>query len=949
MPEAQIDNRKPYLRILGYISRIALALLCTFGLAIFTFDAVGANINGGAVLVMSAVVCTVLGAMLCTKRLMAVGSVVFVCAFLMFVGSYGGIFEVLYLTAVAVCNLWFGRLDELGYYGAEERIVDISERLTELEIDGGQLIMLASMLAVFIFGVISAACTIRRARVVPYLGITVVLAAVMIAFGTCEGARGLAPMLASLCGVVALSVYDGVYCSKKYISNEIGVSSKSPDARREVEHVLRVNSSLGGFTGITAALIALVLLIFPMHISEPMADIPAVSSSLTKLENFFSAVAHGSGVSSTVIFGDNVANQVRKSTAQRRIFSGKRIFEVHSDVNIPIYLRSWVGKDYTGDGWYTANEEQVAEYRSRFGGGFSHEYLTAELLRAVDPSLVAAPKAGETLAPHLYLGYVSAYVHLDKKAPSASLLYLPSYTDQKTRLLTYGSRDDTHHRGYANYYDGIFNSADYVLVDDYTVLSHLQTAPSEESILGISAFVEEYRRQYGLLDKMRELLASGGDEDDVRGYFEGAVDAELTQPHDILSSYTFPSGENTLAYRYAYTMSEAQRREVDALMDNLPLYYEFVYDSYLTGCEKFSSFEQLVAEICGVSSAQLHKKAQSYTGRHEIATAIIDYLSENMVYTLEPIAPSDARTYYNAAETFLFDTREGYCVQYASAAVMLLRAAGIPARYAEGYVAHSFNVSPAGGVSKYEVTVRDSSAHAWVEVYYDYYGWITYEATASSVIGNGNGYIDGGTDNAPDTAPSDTADKHPLDTEPSDTTTLDTTSKQSVTTNDKSGKTDTAKARRTIRVGVIVTVIGIASTAAGVVVLVYRGKTQERKRLEIVEMARRSLVGERYRRDTAEYIGDEIMKLLRYLGFTPESTERASAFAKRVDGALGTLNGQGFVDVMPIIQKSEFSDNVTSEELSSAASYYAALSKSTLEKASLLARIRIKCVDVFHK
>ncbi len=947
MPETQLDNRKPYLRILGYISRAALALLCTLGLALFTFDSLDADISGGTVFIMAAAVCTVLGVMLWTKRLFAVGAVVLLCVFFLFVGSYGGIFEVLYLTAIAAYNLWFRRLGELGYYGSEDRIVDISRRLKELELDEGRLVLLAAMLAVLVFGIISTVCTVRRARVVPYFGTAVVLAAIMIAIGACEDTRGHALILASLCGIVALSVYDGVYCSQKYISNELGANSKSPDARRETEHVLRVNSSLGGFTGISAALIALALLIVPMQISGPMADIPTVSNAVVKLENFFSAIAHGSG-GSGIIFGDDAVSGVRRATAQRRIFSGKRIFEVHSDVNMPIYLRSWVGKDYLDDGWYTATEEQLTEYRSKFGGGFSHEYLTAELLRAIDPSLVATPNDGERLAYHPELGYVSTYVHIDKKAPTEALLYLPSYTDQKTRLLVYGSRDDKHARGYANYYDGIFSSADYVLVDDYTVLSHLQTTPSTDSILGISAFVEEYARQYELLREMRELIAAGGDEDDVRGFFDSAAGEVFGAEHRISDTCPLPSGEGTLAYRYAYAMSTAQRREVDALMDNLPLYYEFVYDSYLTGCEKFSSFEKLVGEIFGASGADLRQKAQSYTGRHEIVTAVIKYLSENMVYTVEPSEPSGMRPYSNAAETFLFDTREGYCVQYASAAVMLLRAAGIPARYAEGYVAHNFSASPKGDIAKYEVTVRDSSAHAWVEVYYDYYGWITYEATSSYVVGDSYDGIDVGADSTPDTEPTDTTDTEPLDTEPTDVTTADTSPTRPVTTDDNSGQTGTPP-KRDVRVGVIAMVLVIALAAAGVVFIAYRGRTLEKKRLEIAEIARRGLVGERDRRDTAEYIGDEIMRLLSILRLVPDSGEMASAFAKRVDSVLGTLDGQAFAEVMPIMQKAEFSGEVSSDELASVASYYASLYGVTQEKVNPFMRAYIKYGAVFHK
>ncbi len=945
MPETQLDNRKPYLRLLGYISRVALALLCTFGLALFTFDAAGVEIDRGTVFAISAIVCALLGAMLCTKRLFAVGAVVLACAFLLLAGSQGGIFEVLWLTVITAYNVWLRRLDALEYYGAEQRIIDISDRLAEL--DENRLVFLAALIIVLVFGIISVACTVRRARVVPYFGVSVVLAATMIALGACEDITGLAFMLASLCGVVALFVYDGVYCSKKYIGSELGFSKKSPDARSEINHVVRVNSSVGGFTGIAAALTALVLLIIPMQITEPMPDIPAISSTAVKLENFVNAVANGSSGGVSVIFGDNAANDIRSTAAQRRIFTGKRIFEVHGDVNTPIYLRSWVGRDYVDDGWHTAAEDELPEYRSTFGTGFSHEFLTAELLRAIDPSLVATPHGENAVSYHTELGYVSAYVHIDKKSPTESLLYLPSYTDQRMRLLAYGSRDDTHTRGYANYYDGIFSSADYVLVDDYTVFAHLQLPPSDGSILSVSALVAEYARQYDLLFEMRRLISSGGDEDDVRGLYESLADAEFTQPHSLSDAYTFPSGESSLAYRYAYAMNATQRREVDALVDNLPLYRDFVYENYMSGCEHFASFERLVGEICGATGAELRKKAESYTGRHEIVAAVIRYLSENMVYTLEPSAPSALRAYSNAAETFLFDTKEGYCVQYASAAVMLLRAAGIPARYAEGYVAYGFGASPEGDIGKYEVTVRDGNAHAWVEVYYDYYGWITYETTSSHVVGD---TVEVGADVSHNTDTSDTSDTAiPPDTAPTDTNEKEPTATTPTVSGEDDDDTALPKEKGDVRVGVVALVLVIALAAAGAVLIAYRGRTIEKKRLEIAEMARHGLVGERDRRVTAEYIGDEIMKLLEHLRLVPDSGERASAFAKRVDSALGALGGQGFAKVMPIIQKAEFSGNLSAEELSSVAGYYASLYKAAQERVDPIKRAYIKYGAVFHK
>ena len=72
-------------------------------------------------------------------------------------------------------------------------------------------------------------------------------------------------------------------------------------------------------------------------------------------------------------------------------------------------------------------------------------------------------------------------------------------------------------------------------------------------------------------------------------------------------------------------------------------------------------------------------------------------------------------------------TRRGYCVQFASAMVMLSRAAGIPARMAEGYLP--------GSIDGDDRVVRISDAHAWPELYFPRLGWVRFEPTPGTRSG----------------------------------------------------------------------------------------------------------------------------------------------------------------------------------------------------------------------
>ncbi len=105
---------------------------------------------------------------------------------------------------------------------------------------------------------------------------------------------------------------------------------------------------------------------------------------------------------------------------------------------------------------------------------------------------------------------------------------------------------------------------------------------------------------------------------------------------------------------------------------------------------------------------------------YQKAVAIRDYLQRGFGYTLQaPPLPDRS----DAVDEFLFVTHQGSCEAFASALALLLRAAGVPARLVTGYAPGMYNVF----TGYYEV--RNSDAHAWVEVFQPGAGWIGIEAT----------------------------------------------------------------------------------------------------------------------------------------------------------------------------------------------------------------------------
>ena len=87
-------------------------------------------------------------------------------------------------------------------------------------------------------------------------------------------------------------------------------------------------------------------------------------------------------------------------------------------------------------------------------------------------------------------------------------------------------------------------------------------------------------------------------------------------------------------------------------------------------------------------------------------------------YTMEP-----PRLGADPVDEFFFDTKKGFCEHYAGSFVLLLRAAGIPARVVTGY--QGGEVNP---ITR-QLVVRQAEAHAWSEVWFADLGWIRIDPT----------------------------------------------------------------------------------------------------------------------------------------------------------------------------------------------------------------------------
>lgn len=155
-------------------------------------------------------------------------------------------------------------------------------------------------------------------------------------------------------------------------------------------------------------------------------------------------------------------------------------------------------------------------------------------------------------------------------------------------------------------------------------------------------------------------------------------------------------------------------------------YEKFVYENYL----RIPDTKEM-KEIRDEFSVYL-KNAEELETQAERLNVLQDLrktVSDMTEYSLSPGKTPNNRDFVNY---FLLENTKGYCTHYATSGVILARMAGIPARYATGYVVvgEDFNDETMNEDGTYTIKVQDNRRHAWVEVYISGYGWVPFEFTA---------------------------------------------------------------------------------------------------------------------------------------------------------------------------------------------------------------------------
>jgi hypothetical protein len=133
-----------------------------------------------------------------------------------------------------------------------------------------------------------------------------------------------------------------------------------------------------------------------------------------------------------------------------------------------------------------------------------------------------------------------------------------------------------------------------------------------------------------------------------------------------------------------------------------------------------------------ISEVAEGRSAETLAEKLNAISYVTSFLLANYKYTLSPGAVPRNTDF---VDYFLKENKNGYCTYFATAATLMLRSYGIPARYAEGYMLTADELDEAmtqEGTEQVVATIYEKDAHAWVEVFLDGIGWINVDATPSS-------------------------------------------------------------------------------------------------------------------------------------------------------------------------------------------------------------------------
>lgn len=403
------------------------------------------------------------------------------------------------------------------------------------------------------------------------------------------------------------------------------------------------------------------------------------------------------------------------------------------------------------------------------------------------------------------------------------------------------------------------------------------------------------------------------------------------------SDLSFAAAENFElddAYIYqAMKQLDYSNGEIRRYINDKAEYTRYVRDTYMSVPDsEAENMRRLIKEF-DAKVPNVADGDSDYTFAYEMC----NYLKRTYEYSLT--ADNSATADSTVLGRFLFDTKKGHCALYASSMTLALRTHGIPARYVTGFSSGELEYNESDG--KYEKTITESGLHAWVEAYFEDYGWLAFDPTGGAA-GIDNPYqtqsVSSETNSTPQitTTTEETSSSAPETTDNNETTPPQT--EASDTTSKSPDESNSETTDNTVLAVILISVFSVVIIAVGITAAVVCVRNKNIKRFAKFRKS-----------DPQKAVKDMygfIMKLFAVTDIAPESTELPLDFALRVD-SLMKISGMknNLFEIMNIIEKAEFSaDSINEEEKQAVLKYTEMLYRLVLNSAGKIKRIYLKIV-----
>lgn len=442
-----------------------------------------------------------------------------------------------------------------------------------------------------------------------------------------------------------------------------------------VKEARRAANMLAAFcAGFGAVVVLLAFFVVRPAVNAPLSVVsdvtaPVKSSGLQFLYRFLPQVSGGRLNLSLEGVGGGVSDGVLgdvDGTAYDEVESLKvTVSEKPTEI---LYLKGYVGADYTSNRWSMGDADSLTDAALNWKtDGDSLLYIQN--------------------MPFLRMMYVNSRMGMSEAVSSRTI--------SVERLNANTAYTYVPYQAYLNdYYD--------ILGGDCSVQG--QTAQDDRY---------EYFESSAYIDTMKKWMdvdASGSDGGDTAGAGSGATGSDGGDSAGALGSYNHKN-----------------------MLDELEASYESYVNTHYTDVPES---QKRIEKLCKKKKKEWDKKLEgnlsdtqkqdlSYEKIDDVKNFVVRTLWERCEFSKSASRISDDEDYI---ERFMFEKKKGDSTAFASAAVVMFRSCGIPARYVVGYAAPA-NLFSGQADGSYMAVLQDDNAHAWVEIYMPDCGWTPVETT----------------------------------------------------------------------------------------------------------------------------------------------------------------------------------------------------------------------------